>query len=69
MSTPYDTFIGEVESYSALVNLKPSTVTQRAVSQSQLIERLKGGGDTSLTTMKRVRDYMAATPPSQKDAS
>lgn len=59
-----DEIISEIEGYAARAGLSPATVTSRAVSNSRLYERMKAGGSCSLKTAGRLRDYMAAHPPS-----
>lgn len=60
--------IVEVEEYAAACGLKPGTVVQRAVGASGVIwQRWKEGGSCSMRTADRIRAWMAANPPENRE--
>lgn len=69
MSNPYTSFISEVEAYCKARGIAEASLGSYAVNQSGLVDKLRRGGNSSLTTIERVRDYMAANPPQQKNAA
>ena len=52
--------IKEIEDFAREHEIAPATVTSRAVQNSRLYARLKGGGSCTLKIAARMRAYMVA---------
>lgn len=60
--TIFGDFVADVHAYAARRGLKPSTVTQYAVQNRNLIAGLEAGGECKLSTIERVRAWMKRNP-------
>lgn len=59
-----DDLIGDIESYLARTGLTETQFGRLAVNDGSLISRrLRGGMDVQISTIERVRRYMAENPP------
>lgn len=52
--------ISEIEAFASKKGIAPATVTSRAVGNSRLYHRLKGGKSCTLDVAERLRRYMTA---------
>jgi hypothetical protein len=52
--------ISEIEAFASANGIAPATVTSRAVGNSRLYSRLKGGKSCTLGVAERLRKYMAS---------
>lgn len=59
----------EIEIYARKCGVKPKTITRRAVGNSRLYERLKGGYGCTLRIAEQLRAYMRAHPPASQKSS
>ena len=57
-----DKLISRIEAYAAERGIAPATVTSRAVDNSRLYHRLKGGGGCTLDVAERLVAFMDAAP-------
>ncbi len=51
--------IEDIERAALVIGLAPATITSRAVNNSRLYARLKGGKSCTITVAAKVRDWIA----------
>jgi len=58
------TILNEIEAFLEEADMSASYFGKRAVGNSELVTRLRSGGDVTLRTAERVREFIAKSPTS-----
>lgn len=64
-----EAFVQDIKTYCALRGMALTTFGKYAADDGKLLSRLESGGEILPRTERRIRDYMAANPPQQKDVA
>lgn len=57
--------IAAIEQYGLRAGIAPATVTGRAVGNSRLYQRMKGGGSCTVDVAERLLIFFQTNPPTQ----
>ena len=61
--------VAEIEAYAAATGMAVRTFCKKAAGNSELVERMRGGGSVTLKIAERVRNYIRANPAKRAGSS